>query len=259
MLTLNIKDFNAELLEQTFDDNQEVKVVFDKDISKDDLISTLKCIFDYENSILEENKQELEKIMSEKKEDEVIKDIEQKDIPNIYINAKSLSNEMIIELFRYSLSRDDILNSTVILNIFNLIKTYNSFDKSYFENEFIFVSDLEPLLVIKQGLNDEIKKFIRELTIWFYSLFKSINKVEYTFLDEHYELPTIFKRMFQVTDLVTIAGIINKSPEFSSSELKNVDNAMYFVSDLSKKLVMGNTLLEMFLNDNSKGTENNLQ
>ena len=259
MTILNIKEFDADLLTKSFDENYEVTIVFDKDINKENLEKTLCHIFDYENSILKENKDHLDKIMSEKKPDEVITDIEEKDIPHIVINAKQLPNDMMIDLFKYSLTREDILNSSIVLNILNLIKTYNSFDQTYFENEYIFVSDLEQLLNIKQALVEEIKEFVKKFAIWFYSLFKSINKVEYTFLDEHYELPTIYKRIFQVSDLVTISGIINKAPEFSSSELKNVDNAMYFVSLFCKKLSLGNSLLEMFLDGNSERSEDNLQ
>ena len=138
----------------------------------------------------------------------------------------------------------------------NIIKTYNSFDDSFFENDFIFVSNLESLLNIKLEIDSEIKEFIKNLSIWFLSLFKSINKIEYTFLDEHQDLPMTFKRLFQITDLVTISGIINKSPEFSSNELKTVDNAMYYVQEFCKKNLIGNKLLEMFLNDNSEGQQN---
>ena len=46
---------------QIFDDNHEVTVVFDKDINKENLEKTLCHIFDYENSILQENKENFEK------------------------------------------------------------------------------------------------------------------------------------------------------------------------------------------------------
>ena len=257
MKKITITTFNKDELLKEINENEELTISFPDDVKLEDCISTFEEVTNYENGVVNRNEENFKKLKENSKENEVIEFKEEK-IHNIIFYLKNLPDDIITDIMKYVLQKEDTLNSSFILNILNLIKTYNSFTDDFFNSELIFYRDIMQMVGIKTVLDKEIKQTQKNVAIWFYSIFKSLNKVEYTFMDEHYQIPNMYKRIFQITDLVTIAGIISKSTDFNFSELKNVDNAMYYADDFAKKLTIGNKFLEMFLDDNSNRTKDSL-
>ena len=258
MKKITITTFNKDELLKEIEENDELTISFDDYIKAEDCIAVVDEVCKYENDIVRKNEEMYDKIMANKKPEEVITNIEEEPIHNIIFYLKNLPDNVIVEVMRYALHKEEMLNSSFILNILNLIKTYNAFNDDFFNNDLIFYKDIISMVGIKTELNSDIQEVQKNVAIWLFSVFKSLNKVEYTFMDEHYKMPNLYKRIFQVSDLVTIAGIISKIPNFSTSELKNVDNAMFYASDFAKKLTIGNKFLEMFLDDHSKKRTNSL-
>lgn len=200
-------------------------ISFKQGIEKETLLDDIKLIYDFEN---DEN-------------------------AIVFMNLKGLDTSLIIEAIKYSLTREDLRNPYMLLNIINLIKIYNTLDDSFFQNDKIYVSSIEDLLDIKLDLTEEISKFQRQLSIYFISLFKSYNKTQYEPLDKHIDLPNIYKNIIMASDILTLSGIFSVSEPFSTSECIYINDAsMYMTSLLSKGslsvLLMNNLLGEVNAN-----------
>lgn len=195
------------------------EVIVSKDIPEIALLGFLKCFFDFEIS----------------------------SNVTFKLNLKNLTTENKVSAFKYALTRDDIIDARMILNLFNLVKIYNTLDDSYFESDDIFVNNIEELLDIKLELQSELKVFAKTISIYFISLFKSYNKVTYTPLDEHMELPRMYSIMFMSSDLLTLSGIFSISESFSTEDCKYIDGAFVYLKDLICKSSMGNDLIMKFM------------
>lgn len=205
-----------------------LKVTFSNGINKETLLTTLKVIYDYEQ--------------------------DSTDI--IMLNLKPLSADLISEAVKYSLTREDLKNPTMLLNIINLIKVYNTLDDEFFKDENVYVSSIENLLDVKLTINKELKAFEKKLSVYFLSLFKSYNKVTYEPLDEHIPLPNIYKFIMLGTDMLTLSGVFSISEPFSTSECIYIENANGILSELFLKSSISSKLLNEFLGDcdgNSNG------
>ncbi len=82
-----------------------------------------------------------------------------------FIDIKPLPFDLKKAVFKHALAYPDLLNSYMILNIFNLIKGYNTFDDSFFENPSIYFNTLEEFLDIKTDLASEIDVFMKQLIV----------------------------------------------------------------------------------------------
>lgn len=159
---------------------------------------------------------------------------------------KGLDTDLLAEAFRYSMSRKDLKDPMMILNIVNLIKIYNTLDDSFFNHEDIYVSSIENLIDIRLELQEEIEAFIKELSIYFLSLFKSYNKVTYTPTDNHKMLPSIYKIIFMTNDSLTLSGIFSVSIPFSTDECVFLDDARECLFKIQEKDSIGLGLLFNF-------------
>lgn len=192
-------------------------------IEKDSLLTVIKEIFDYET--------------------------ETKEI--VYLNLKGLNVSLITEAVRYSLTREDLRNPYMILNIINLIKIYNTLDDSFFNDSKIYVNSIEDLLDVKLDLTNELKKFQRQLSIYFISLFKSYNKFSYEPLDKHIELPEIYKNIILSLDILTLSGIFSVSEPFSTEECVYIDSAIIYMNELLMRGAISTKLFSALFGENN--------
>ena len=192
-------------------------------IEKDSLLTVIKEIFDFE--------------------------IETKEI--VYLNLKGLNVSLITEAIRYSLTREDLRNPYMILNIINLIKIYNTLDDSFFNDSKIYVNSIEDLLDVKLDLTNELKKFQRQLSIYFISLFKSYNKFSYEPLDKHIELPEIYKNIILSLDILTLSGIFSVSEPFSTEECVYIDSAIIYMNELLMRGAISTKLISALFGENN--------
>ena len=190
-------------------------------IDTDTLLNDLKLIYDFENS------------------EEAI----------VFLNLKGLNTSLLTEAIKYSLTREDLRNPYMLLNIINLIKIYNTLDDSFFENEKIYVSSIEDLLDVKLDLTSEIAEFQKKLSIYFISLFKSFNKTQYEPLDKHIALPNIYKNIIMSLDILTLSGIFSVSEPFSTSECIYIDNANLYMTELLARGSMSVFLMNNLLGE----------
>lgn len=182
----------------------------------------------------------IDELMTDEDLSKLIKDINttQKDF-----NIKTCSKDFKERAFKKILELEDIKNPVFILNVLNLIKNYNDFNTSFFENEFIYFSDLTDYLDIRINLTDDIAKLQKKVALYFYSLFISSGKVEYTILDQYIELPDFMKSLFCTSDIVTIGGIIQNVKNLNTSEFVQIKNANYYLKNLMSSYAFSNILV----------------
>ena len=206
-----------------------LKVKVSQDIDKQTLLDLLAELYDLENTLAKDNKN------------------------NIGINLKGLSTELLTTAISYSLTREDLADPLMLLNILNLIKIYNTLDPSFFENSDVYVNNIEELLDLKLDLQEDLDKFTRQLSIYFISLFKSYNKVNYTPLDNHKPLPKIYKALFIASDFLTLSGIFSVSKPFSTDECVYLDDAIECLVNLQIKGQYGINFLNNLIEERQNG------
>lgn len=209
------------------DELQPLKIRITNVILKNDMIETLGKIFDYE------------------------KDLEN---VNVILDLKGLDTEVLLEAIKYALTREDLKDPVMILNILNLVKIYNTLDDSFFENKNIYVSSIEDMLDLKLSLRNELKSFSKQLSIYFISLFKSYNKISYNPLDSHIQLPNIYSAIFLSSDILTLSGIFAVSETFSTENCVYIDDSFKYISNLLTK----NVVALDFMNGFFKGLNNGI-
>lgn len=167
----------------------------------------------------------------------------------LMFDLKKATTEQKIEALRYGLNTPTLDDPLMQLNLYNLVKSYNNMNDEFFESSDVYFNSVEELLDIKLALGTEIKAFIRQLSIYYMSLFKSYNKLFFTPSDEHIELPILYKNMILTSDLLTLSGIFAKAPEFSTKELIYIDNAYVYLTALITRSNNSMDLIDDFLNN----------
>ena len=211
----SIKKFPVEIV-----NGDEFKLNVKEEITSEQLLELLKLVYDYE---------------------------QRPKTKVLFLNLKKLDTDLKADALKYALSREDLKDPITSLNILNLIKIYNNLDDSFFENENVWVNSLEDLLDLKLLINDELKAFIKQFSIYFLSLIKSYNKMIYTPLDTHIDLPQTYKTLFLSMDFMTASGIFSVSEPINTDELIYINEATPYLMEMMVKNCMGIGLLNAFL------------
>lgn len=197
-----------------------IELIPHNDITKEELIDLLKYVYDLENN-------------------EKFKD-------NILLKLKGLNTDLIEESIKYSLTREDLKDPLMILNIINLIKIYNNLNDNFFQDENIYISSKADLLDIKKNLKPELKEFVKKVSIYFLSVIKSYNKVTYTSLDTFEILPNIYRTIFLSSDFLTLSGIFSVSEPFNTEECVTIKDSFTYVSAFLTKNLIGLNFMDSF-------------
>lgn len=211
----SIKKFPVEIV-----NGDEFKLNVKEEITSEQLLELLKLVYDYE---------------------------QRPKTKILFLNLKKLDTDLKADALKYALSREDLKDPITSLNILNLIKIYNNLDDSFFENENVWVNSLEDLLDLKLLIHDELKAFVKQFSIYFLSLIKSYNKMIYTPLDTHIDLPQTYKTLFLSMDFMTASGIFSVSEPINTDELIYINEATPYLMEMMVKNCMGIGLLNAFL------------
>lgn len=170
-----------------------------------------------------------------------------KEIYTANIILKNFETDKLVELIKYFLQKTTLVNSSILVNLLNLVKSYNSFDDSFFNHPITFYRDIEQFLDVKEALQDELQEFINTISLYYISILRSVHKTSYTYLDQPVILPKLYQRLFLSTDFITLSGIFAKANKLSIEDLLLVDNAYLYLSEEIRKLSITDSLMSMFL------------
>lgn len=204
--------------------DEDMKLSFIDDIAANDIETVIKNIIEYE------------------KENDAIN-----------VEMKGLTLEVLSNIFKVAFKQSDLRNPTILLNIINLVKSYNTLDESFFNNQKICVSNIEEFLDLKLELKEEIKQFIKQFTIYFLSIIKSYGKVSVGTLDNCIEtLPPIYDMIFLSLDIASICNIFQKSEPINTADCIHIMNNEKYMSSFMLKSSMTNLLIQSFFKENSE-------
>lgn len=171
----------------------------------------------------------------------------------LYLDLKDLNKDKLCVVFKYAMQHEDRSSPLITLNLFNLLKTYNNLEDSFFKNSDVYFKDTIELVDIKLQLDIETKNFLKKFAIYFLSLMKSYNKITYSPLETVTTLPTLYQVLFSMMDFGTAAGIFSRAPGINTDECLQIENAYQFLNLMLIKSGMAINFLVDFYN---KGKEN---
>ena len=168
---------------------------------------------------------------------------------------KGFNTQVLIDLFKCIMNIDfinQLSNDSLIINVMSLIKQYNTFNDEFFSDDRIFFDSIEQFLDTKIALQDEMQQISNLIANYFISIFRSINKTEYTVLDSYEEMPDFFKSVFLASDLVTLSSILAVVPKDYMFNLKFIKGAHLYVSQIIQRYQLASTLMDNFFRDLKK-------
>lgn len=144
-------------------------------------------------------------------------------------------------------NEDKIVDPILILNTFNLIKGYSSFDESFFNSPHVIVNSMTELADMKRELKETLTLFITRLSNCFLSILRSASVTEFQPKDEPKKLSSVMHNIISMADFITLSSVLRKSDVISTDKLFNVVNASGYLLMLSKRFVLGDMLAEATL------------
>ena len=168
---------------------------------------------------------------------------------NLLIDCKDLSKDKLCVVFKYAMKHDDRSSPLITLNLFNLLKTYNDLEDSFFNNVDIYFNQIIDMVDIKIDLDNETQEFLKSFGIYFLSLIKSYNKITYSPIEVVKQLPLLYQVLFSMMDFATAAGIFSRISELDVKECVQIENAHQFLNMMLIKTGMAINFLIDFYNE----------
>lgn len=219
---LEVESIVAEI-KSNFDkvesEREQICVKFDDNITKDDFIKALSILFDYE-------------ITSGFTVDILI---------------KNLSYDYRKEALSLALKTPELKNPIFLMNIFCLIKGYNTFDESYFEHEQVFLNDEVEFLDIFDDLEEEIKEVTHKMAEYYVSMLKTCNLVEAVENNPNaVKMENMYVYLFDAVDITIMAKILSSIKDTSIWETKKiVINSLGYLGMIAEKFMFTNTMMNL--------------
>ena len=176
-----------------------------------------------------------------------INNIENESKISIAINLKPLNIQKIQEILSLLLKYEKLTNASIIFNIILLLKTYNTLEDDFFNNKNVYYSSLEDFLDIKNGLKYDIKELNTRLSVYFISIFKSLNKFEFSFIDNPVQIPELYTNILLSIDIFTIGGILSNNNGFSDKDMLMIKDSYGYVSEIVSKIKITDMMFESLM------------
>ena len=180
---------------------------------------------------------------------------------SVKLDLKGKDLNTIAFVLKEAMNNDALKNTQLILNIMCMLKSYFTFDQSFFDSPDIYVNSTVDIVDLKDMLREDIEKMSYRIGIYFISICKSLNKVEYTMLDSYKPLPNLYHTIMLTTDMITISSILCNIKSGSFEECSLIRDANLYFSSIANKYCFGNVLLNEFLkpilNEEGEKNENN--
>ena len=174
---------------------------------------------------------------------------------NVKLKMKGLDTKTLIDVFKFIFNNTgEIRNVSLINNVFLLIKTYNTFSEDFFLSDDVFINDIEQFLDVKLDLQKDIEILIHDVIEVFLSICKSSNKLEYSVLDQYFDIPHFYGILLGGMDIITLFGLISTLDGKVEFTFKNYKNAFQLVDNMLGQYAIANSMMNKFLsrinNDN---------
>lgn len=144
---------------------------------------------------------------------------------------KDLSFELKCEAMKIALTRSDLVDQVMILNIFNLVKSWNTFADKYFEDRITLCNSIEEYIDLKLKCKTELNAFKTNVVKFFISALKSysvtVNTVNLVDLPQVYLYMLNLLSMTDISKLVSDYPVDTKDCGVISQGIAIIDNLIY--------------------------------
>jgi len=215
---------------KAFDDNfkkeeaeqQSIIVRFDEKISVEDLVETLKKLWEFE-------------VTSNHTIDILIKNLS-------YAHRK--------EALRAALCNTSLKNPIFLTNVFCLVKGYNTFEDAYFEHEQVFLNDEVEFLDIFDDVEEELAVVVKQIAEYYVSMLKTCNLIEGVENNPNtVKIEPLYEYLFGMMDVTILAKLLTSVKDPTIWETKKiVFNGLNYLGMISEKFVFTNTVLNLLGN-----------
>lgn len=228
-----IKNFNIENLaqvegiikeiEENFakEENEQASIIikYSDSINKEEFLQSLKLLWQYE-------------INSDHTVDILI---------------KNLSYEYRKDALGAALKTPQLRNPIFLMNIFCLVKGYNTFDEAYFNHEQVFLNDEVEYLDIFDDIETELNEVKHNLAEYYVSMLKTCNLVEAVENNPNaVEIENLYTYLFDSVDVTIMAKVLSDIKDPSIWETKKiVINSLGYLGMIAEKFVFANSIMDI--------------
>lgn len=212
---------------------QSIVVRFDEKISVEDLLVILKRFWEFE-------------VASNHTIDILIKNLS-------YEHRKAALGE--------ALKTTQLRNPIFLMNVFCLIKGYNTFEDAYFEHEQVFLNDEVEFLDIFDDLETEIGEVTKQLAEYYVSMLKTCNLIDGVENNPNtVRIESLYEYLFTSVDVVILARILSSVKDPTIWETKKiVYNSLGYLGAIAEKFVFTNSILNVFSEDFLRKVKDNVE
>ena len=212
---------------------QSIVVRFDEKISVEDLLVILKRFWEFE-------------VASNHTIDILIKNLS-------YEHRKAALGE--------ALKTTQLRNPIFLMNVFCLIKGYNTFEDAYFEHEQVFLNDEVEFLDIFVDLETEIGEVTKQLAEYYVSMLKTCNLIDGVENNPNtVRIESLYEYLFTSVDVVILARILSSVKDPTIWETKKiVYNSLGYLGAIAEKFVFTNSILNVFSEDFLRKVKDNVE
>ena len=228
-----IEEFKIENLSQVNDIIVKAKEIFEKDIEKQTIITVR-----FDSNIAETDFLESLKLLWTY---EVDSD------NNIDIIIKNLSYDYRKKALSLALKTPELKDLNFLMNVFCLIKGYNTFDESYFNHEKVFINDEVEFLDIFDDLEKEIEEVTKNIVEYYISMIKTCNLIEVSEDNPNaIKLDNLYVYLFNSFDVTILAKLVSSIKDSSVWETKKiVINSLNYLGQIAEKFVFANNIMSL--------------
>ena len=201
------------------DKSENIEIRFKDTVSKETLLKSLQELWAYE--------------------------IESDHILDIFI--KNLSYDFRKDALGLALKTENLKNPIFLMNVFCLIKGYNTFEESYFEHEQVFLNDEIEFLDIFDDLEEEIRTVTLKTAEYYVSMLKTCNLVEAVENNPNaVAMENMYTYLFNSFDVTILAKILSSVKDPAIWETKKIVlNSLGYLCNIAEKFVFTNTIMDL--------------
>lgn len=165
------------------------------------------------------------------------------------MNLKGKPIDEIAQALREAMADLNTVDPDTVLNLMNLVGSYNTLDQSFFDSPLVWVSSLEEFLDLKIALKYEIREFATLVNRYLLSCIKYAAKTEFTFLDHVRTVPPLIDIILKNSTFLQLSAIAAKGVNIDTKDSFLIENANVYVTAISYNTANAFRLMDQFIND----------
>lgn len=206
--------------------NDIIEIIFDKDvITIQEILSELSMFINWEYDYLNDNA------------DNII---------NIVPIFKNLNIDDKIEIIKLLINAENVINSTLLFNLFLFIKSNDGFETdSLFNDKQVLIDSIEEFLDIKIAIKEFLNPVLKNIAMWYLSIITSLhNNIEQVFGEEIKTVPIKYAQLITLLSFEELSKITSKFDDISMKDVQKVIDGKIIWDNLNAKIQPSNEIVQ---------------